>query len=460
MIVGTSIDVGYPIGMGYRPRAAAALPSVDWVGSQDTAWDPSRGTYVHVVGTPLRHNAVGGATIADATYRWTPSLDWSIDTYAPDLAHVNIITNNLAKDDVPTIVTQMATLLLGMQARRPSMRVVCGSCPYAVGFEGKVDAINAALASKVPTLRDSSSSIPCEFYDFAQGFNRTFRADGFRSVLGPDGTHPIQPGFDLLADAMIVFLGGTVPSDMPDSKATSDIDVQQLVTSYSGMAPPLMWAAGPRGEVIVVDRTGAAYFPILPPQDRAAFRNNVATPWSALAIKYGALYNVPVEWILGVIDAESRGNPRAKSKDGGYGLMQITHPSLMVGHAPEDFFDPELNVQTGTKVLGDLRAHIGDRLPEVASAYNAGPGPGGFARVDQSDPLWGLRNAPGYISRVVMSANTAYSPGVPEDFAGQPQSKANVNAQPRTPSSGWGGGAILVSLAVAGGLVAAARSRA
>lgn len=456
VIVGTSIDVGYATGMGYRPRAAAGLPAVQWVGSQDTAWDASRGSYVHVVGTPLRHNAVGGATIADATYRWTPSLDWSIDTYAPDVAHVNIITNNLAKDSVDVIMTQLATLLLGMQARRPSMRVVVGSCMYAVGYESKVDEINARMAAKVPTLRDSSSSIPCEYYEFSGPFNRTYREKGPHSVLRPDdGTHPIEAGFDLLGDAMIGYFGGSVIDTTPSP--SSDIEVQQLVTTFEGMPSPYAWAAGTAGEVIVIDADGQAYFPVLAGAEMRRFRSNVIGPWSELAKKYGSLYGVPTEWIEGVIDAESRGKPTAKSKDGGYGLMQITAPELMAGHAPEDFFDPDLNVQTGAKLLGSIRARIGDRLPEVASVYNTGPGPGGFAKLDPSSP-WGLHAAPGYISRVVQSTNTAYSPGLPDDGSVDARPVAAVKTQSPPPSSS-GAVPILVAVGAAAGLVAAVRRR-
>jgi len=78
--------------------------------------------------------------------------------------------------------------------------------------------------------------------------------------------------------------------------------------------------------------------------------------------------------IKAVIEVESRGNPKAVSRAGCIGLMQIK-PSTgrMLGYSRAELFDPEKNVAAGTRYLEmliDQTGHIEDAL----AAYNCGPG--------------------------------------------------------------------------------------
>jgi soluble lytic murein transglycosylase-like protein len=92
-----------------------------------------------------------------------------------------------------------------------------------------------------------------------------------------------------------------------------------------------------------------------------------------LARRYGSLYDVDQALILAVIETESAFNPRATSKAGARGLMQ-----LMPGTAAEmgviDIYDPAQNIAGGTQYLSKLlKRYKGDERLTLAG-YNAGPG--------------------------------------------------------------------------------------
>ena len=133
--------------------------------------------------------------------------------------------------------------------------------------------------------------------------------------------------------------------------------------------------------------------------------------WRDLARKYGQKYNVPVPWILGIIFAESSGNPNALNTSDsphGAGLMQITHPSLRGGRTDAELMDPDVNLDIGVGLLGRLRAS-GDPsardLPAVASRYNAGTSKTG--KPHPGPPPWGMRATGSHIDRVVIASNAA-----------------------------------------------------
>jgi soluble lytic murein transglycosylase-like protein len=76
--------------------------------------------------------------------------------------------------------------------------------------------------------------------------------------------------------------------------------------------------------------------------------------------------------VTAVILAESGGDPRAVSKRGARGLMQLM-PATARQYGVSDVFDPEQNIRAGSHYLRDLAERYQNDLELMLAAYNAGP---------------------------------------------------------------------------------------
>src|SRR4029450_7443833 len=93
-----------------------------------------------------------------------------------------------------------------------------------------------------------------------------------------------------------------------------------------------------------------------------------------------ARWGVPFQWVKAVIGTESNFDPdayRAEPRigDASYGLMQLlseTARGLGFSGDPAELYDPERNIDLGTKLLAQLRARYGADFRRVYSAYNSG----------------------------------------------------------------------------------------
>jgi len=84
-----------------------------------------------------------------------------------------------------------------------------------------------------------------------------------------------------------------------------------------------------------------------------------------------ARYDVPADLVAAVIEAESSRNPRAVSRRGARGLMQLM-PKTAARLGVDDPFDPRANIEAGVRHLRAMIDIFGNDLPLVLAAYNAG----------------------------------------------------------------------------------------
>lgn len=113
-------------------------------------------------------------------------------------------------------------------------------------------------------------------------------------------------------------------------------------------------------------RAGGGPLPVVP---------NIRPEFVALAAKWAAAYNLPLQWVLATILSESNGNPNTVGdyhvdpQGASIGLMQVN----VVAHRDElaragltrnDMFNPDINIQWGTMILAKC----------VQSARNRGGG--------------------------------------------------------------------------------------
>ena len=110
-------------------------------------------------------------------------------------------------------------------------------------------------------------------------------------------------------------------------------------------------------------------------------------------------YRLDPDLVNSVIKAESGFNVRAVSPKGAQGLMQLmpgTASTLGVPNA----FDPQANVEGGTKYLRELLERYDFDLVKALAAYNAGP-----QRVEQFKGVPPYYETRAYVARVVRDFN-------------------------------------------------------
>ena len=113
----------------------------------------------------------------------------------------------------------------------------------------------------------------------------------------------------------------------------------------------------------------------------------------------GHAHNLDADLLASVVKAESGGNPRALSRAGARGLMQ-----LMPGTAAElgvaNSYVPVENVGGGSAYLDALLTLYHDNLALALAAYNAGP-----AAVDRYHGIPPYRETRLYVARVIHEFN-------------------------------------------------------
>jgi len=82
-------------------------------------------------------------------------------------------------------------------------------------------------------------------------------------------------------------------------------------------------------------------------------------------------YGVSEALIAAVIEAESQFNPRAVSRRGAQGLMQLM-PDTAASLGVEDPFSPRENIHGGVRHLRSLMDRFDNNVPLALAAYNAG----------------------------------------------------------------------------------------
>lgn len=113
----------------------------------------------------------------------------------------------------------------------------------------------------------------------------------------------------------------------------------------------------------------------------------------------GQRHQIDPDFINSVIRAESGFNSRAVSKKGARGLMQLM-PGTASKLGVTNSFDPNSNVEGGTKYLRELLEKYNYDVPKALAAYNAGPG-----RVDRYKGVPPYFETRSYVARIIRDYN-------------------------------------------------------
>jgi Transglycosylase SLT domain len=140
-------------------------------------------------------------------------------------------------------------------------------------------------------------------------------------------------------------------------------------------------------------------------------------------------YWLDPDLVKSVIKAESGFKVRAVSPKGAQGLMQLmpgTASQLGVPNA----FDPEANVEGGTKYLRELLERYNFDLVKALAAYNAGP-----LRVEQFGGVPPYYETRAYVARVVRDFNKKKAAQQGASRPTAPSKKSNANRDVATKTS-------------------------
>ena len=120
---------------------------------------------------------------------------------------------------------------------------------------------------------------------------------------------------------------------------------------------------------------------------------------NALMRDAGTKHGLDPDFIASVVHAESDFNVHAVSPKGAQGLMQLM-PKTAADLGVKNSFDPQANVEAGTKYLRSLLDQYNGDVVKALAAYNAGT-----HRVAQYHGLPPFRETQAYVRRIVLEYN-------------------------------------------------------
>jgi soluble lytic murein transglycosylase-like protein len=146
-------------------------------------------------------------------------------------------------------------------------------------------------------------------------------------------------------------------------------------------------------------------------------------------------YRLDPDLVNSVIRAESGFNVRAVSPKGAQGLMQLM-PQTASQLGVRNAFDPQANVEGGTRYLRELLERYDFDLIKALAAYNAGP-----QRVEQYGGVPPYYETKAYVARIVrdfnkkkLAAKAANHPVTPKHSASKATGTRAAAAKPRKPA--------------------------
>lgn len=157
---------------------------------------------------------------------------------------------------------------------------------------------------------------------------------------------------------------------------------QADIYRYMNDAGEVILTTQPRKDLklieVIRDRKPVAKSPAKPQYSRPAAVpgvpvSNDPSRFDAYIAEASRIYNIPEAFIKAVIKIESNFNPRAVSRVGAMGLMQLM-PATAEHMNVKDPFDPKQNIMGGTKYLRRLSDRYDGDINLVLSGYHAGPG--------------------------------------------------------------------------------------
>lgn len=145
------------------------------------------------------------------------------------------------------------------------------------------------------------------------------------------------------------------PLDMPEAPPALLVFTPEPLC----IPPEMQWA--------LIDGRCMETAPVIP----SHLDKRLKVPFHGIIVRVAGRYQVDPHLIRAIIFAESGYNPRAKSKKGARGLMQLM-PSTAKALGVQDIYDPAQNIDGGVRYFKSLLDRFDGDVHLALAAYNAG----------------------------------------------------------------------------------------
>jgi soluble lytic murein transglycosylase-like protein len=232
-------------------------------------------------------------------------------------------------------------------------------------------------------------------------------------------------GLDGLATREIELVAKQATSQAIDQASTQAIDQASTQANTRDLLALKAIILGRRGEEAASLLLLRQAFPALGTAYQATVPQEILLAYYPLEFgaeirRCAAEQHLPASLVAGVIRQESAFNPRATSRVGARGLMQLmpetareTAHRLKISYRPEDLYDPHLSLRLGTAYLRELLDDFHGNLELALAGYNGGPNrierlwqQAGAARMDDFVENLSLDESKSYVKRILVLADS------------------------------------------------------
>lgn len=204
--------------------------------------------------------------------------------------------------------------------------------------------------------------------------------------------------FQFVALGLLAVLGGQVhAAEMANLR--NGFSIRHERHEVVGATTRLYMSADPAGGYVDVPTAEIESFEPAPPEPQQAAAPAKSQDLRSIVSTASDQHQVDADLIVSVIRAESANNPRALSRKGAQGLMQLM-PGTANKLGVKDSFDAADNVDGGVRYLRELLLLYNNDMVKALAAYNAGP-----QRVQQYKGVPPYRETRAYVARVITDYN-------------------------------------------------------
>jgi soluble lytic murein transglycosylase-like protein len=206
-------------------------------------------------------------------------------------------------------------------------------------------------------------------------------AEAALTGAAPEAPAATEDAGSLLAATLGAFVETPFANSEPSSAGA---DLPAAAASTPPLSPALAAVTGqPAAGGAVTDTPGAAAAPAAPPaplpQPSLDFDAAQGVPggrYGKIIYQVASHYSLSQRLVAAMVDVESAFRPRARSRKGACGLMQLLPATARRFGVPRrrDLFNPKKNIEVGVRYLRWLVDRFGADPARVLAAYNAGEG--------------------------------------------------------------------------------------